>query len=181
MSNKRIGDWFQTYSGVQFYPYDPRPEDVLLQDIAHHLSLTCRFNGAVREFYSVGQHSVHVAEELEARDMPRDTVLCGLLHDAAEAYIGDMVRPLKLGMPQYREVEARLESIIAVRFALPNPMPDIVKAIDNQMLYTERRDLLKVQRPWSQNIQPRDEPVQPWSPAQAEEMFITFAARYDVR
>lgn len=159
----RQGDWFQTWTGVRFYPYDPRPEEIEFEDIAHHLSLLCRFNGAVREFYSVAQHSVIVA-----RHLPPELQLWGLLHDATEAYLGDMVRPLKLGMPQYREAERKVEECIVKRFHLsPAQMPPEVKEMDNRVLYTERRDLLKVQRQWSQDIQPLGLAITPWSPLEA--------------
>ena len=106
----RKGDWFVTYSGKQFWPLDPQPQDVCVRDIAHHLSLVCRFGGAVRTHYSVAQHSLIVADILPPR-----LKLRGLLHDATEAYVGDMVRPLKRFMPDYREVENKVwAAIIAV-------------------------------------------------------------------
>src|SRR5690242_11754504 len=86
----RRGDWMQTYTGRRFWPLDPRVDDIDIGDIAHHLSLVCRFAGACREFYSVAQHCVGVSYVCDPKD-----ALWGLLHDAAEAYVGDMVRPLK--------------------------------------------------------------------------------------
>ena len=85
--SERKGDWFLTYTGRQFWPLDPRPEDICIRDIAHHLSLCCRFNGACRVHYSVAQHSVMVANIL-----PAPLRFWGLMHDATEAYVGDMVR-----------------------------------------------------------------------------------------
>src|ERR1700683_336889 len=84
------GAWIVTFSGRRFYVLDPRPSDVRIEDIAHSLSLQCRFNGHVKNFYSVAQHSVLVSERCDPAD-----ALYGLLHDASEAYIGDMSAPLK--------------------------------------------------------------------------------------
>jgi hypothetical protein len=96
----RVGDWIQTYSGRQFWPLDPRVEDVHLEDIAHALSNVCRYTGHVREFYSVAEHSVHVSWSCEPED-----ALWGLLHDASEAYLADMARPVKQNMPVYVAAE----------------------------------------------------------------------------
>jgi len=87
----RIGDWIQTYTGKRFWPLDPRPEDVDILDIAHSLSLLCRFTGHTSSFYSVSQHSILVAQEV-----PKRLRLWALFHDAAEAYIGDIARPTNL-------------------------------------------------------------------------------------
>ena len=86
----RKGDWIQTFTGRAFYVLDPRPEDVDIEDIAHALSMQCRFAGHCREFYSVAQHSV-TASWL----VPPEDALWGLLHDAAEAYVVDLPRPIK--------------------------------------------------------------------------------------
>src|SRR5579885_2784587 len=86
----RHGDWIQTYCGVAFYPLDPRPEEILIEDIAHALSMLCRFTGHVKRFYSVAQHCVYVSHRCDPKD-----ALWGLLHDAAEAYLNDISRPVK--------------------------------------------------------------------------------------
>ena len=130
----RNGNWFLTFTGRRFYVTDPRPEDVCIEDIAHHLSLLCRFNGACRVFYSVAQHSL-----LVERICPG---LPSLLHDAAEAYVGDMVRPLKLSMPQFRDAEARVWSAVCEKFGIEEALSPKVKAADNRALMTERRDLM---------------------------------------
>jgi uncharacterized protein len=127
--------WIQTFSGKRFYPLDPRPEDVDIIDIAHALSMNCRFNGHVNHFYSVAQHcfiaSFFCPDHLWA-----------LMHDAAEAYLTDIPRPIKPSLTNYQEIEDTLLQTIAVRFGLPWPVPESIKEIDNRMLVTERRDLM---------------------------------------
>ena len=88
----RTGNWMQTFSGMKYYPHDPRPEDFKIEDIAHALSMLCRYNGQCQEFMSVGQHSV-----LMSYYVSKENALWALLHDASDAYMGDMIRPIKRG------------------------------------------------------------------------------------
>jgi uncharacterized protein len=136
----RTGDWIQTYTGKQFWPLSPLPEDIVIEDIAHALSMQCRFGGHVRTFYSVAQHSVHVSLLVEPQ-----YALWGLLHDAAEAYLVDLPRPIKkfseMGL-LYQEIEAALMTVICRRFGLQEQEPYAVKKADNTMLVTEMRDLM---------------------------------------
>ena len=135
--------WIQTYTGRKLDLANPNPDDLDLDDIAHALSLICRFTGHVREFYSVAQHCVIVSSLV-----PPELALSALLHDATEAYIGDVSRPLKGLLPEYRAIEARLWAAIAERFGVTEA-PEI-KLADNIALLWERRDLL-------------GEPVAPWA------------------
>ena len=141
---ERIGDWMQTYTGRQFWPLDPRPEDVCLEDIFWALSNVARFGGHANRFYSVGEHSLLVMA-LAPRELAREA----LLHDAAEAYIGDMVRPLKRDMPKFQDAEARIVVAIGLAVGLDlSPHPAIHKA-DNMALAIEKRDLLNQEpAPW---------------------------------
>lgn len=173
---KRNGDWFVTFTGKQFFPLDPRPEDVDIEDIAHALSMTCRFGGHCREFYSVAQHSVHVAQWLEERGADSRFVLQGLIHDATEAYLGDMIRPLKISIPQYQEIEAHLDKVI--HLALEIPVPDeltqeFIKTADNTLLMTERRDFVNHgNRKWSIPNKPWEQKLRSWSPAMGQICFL---------
>lgn len=134
----RKGPWFLTFTGRQIYPFDMRAEDIDIADIAHSLSLQCRFNGHCREFYSVGLHSIYVAYHL-----PQELKFVGLLHDATEAYVGDMIRPLKRAIPEFERIETEIWYAICERFRLPyQTLPREVKEADSRMLMTERRDLL---------------------------------------
>lgn len=158
MTDRRHG-WIQTYTGKQFFPLDPAGSDLDIVDIAHALTNVCRFNGHCSRHYSVAEHSIlvalHVAWDDEATDAP--TVLAALLHDASEAYLCDIPRPLKL-MPEmapYREMEAQLEHAIAARFGLPYPMPDVVRRHDARALATEYRDLVPIHKtPWNLGVEP---------------------------
>lgn len=139
MSTSR-GPWVQTFTGKAFFPFDPRVEDICIEDIAHALSNICRFNGQVRTFYSVAQHSVAVSR------MTDTDRLRWLLHDASEAYLGDMVSPLKhdprLG-EAYRAIEAKVQRVIHQKFGLGEVEHDAaLHKADLVMLATEARDLM---------------------------------------
>ena len=154
MANPTRGKhWIQTASGRQFWPLDPRPEDLDLGDIAHALSNLCRFGGHCREFYSVAQHSIHVSCEVQ----PRALKAAGLMHDATEAYLIDLPRPIKDALPEYRVAEDRLWRVIAKRYGLPEVLPEEVKEADERMLATEQRDLMAAPpREWEFGHEPYD-------------------------
>jgi hypothetical protein len=135
----RAGGWICTASGREFWPLDPRPEEVDIEDIAHALSRACRFAGHCSRLYTVGEHSILVASWV-----PPEDALWGLLHDAAEAYLPDMPRPLKR-LPEfawYRAAERRVMDAVCDRFGLPRAEPQSVKAADLRALATEARDLM---------------------------------------
>ncbi len=127
----RGGDWMVTYTGRKFWPLDPRPEDVSIFDIAHALSNQCRFSGHCPQFYSVARHSILVAGQLAP-----PYKLWGLMHDAAEAYLSDMIRPIKGLMPEYRLAERHALHAVATRYHL-GEMPATVEVADARMLATE--------------------------------------------
>jgi hypothetical protein len=136
------GDWMCTFTGRRFWPCDPRPEDFSILDIAHALSIENRYGGHLPAPYSVAQHcllAARIVREILGGTLEdeRDT----LMHDAAEAYIKDIPRPLKLSLPGYKVIEHRVEGALAVRFGLRHPMPPIVKRADEIALAVERRDL----------------------------------------
>lgn len=141
--SERRGDWIQTYTGQTYWPIDPRAEEVDIRDIAHALSLICRFNGHCMRFYSVAEHSVH-CYRAAVRDYPEHATWA-LLHDAAEAYLCDLPRPVKRSITGYKDLELLNEQAIAVKFGLPTPtVPPEVKLIDNRMLAIEAIELLSV-------------------------------------
>lgn len=133
-------EWIVTHTGVHYSHSKPRPEDVCIEDIAHSLSLLCRFTGHVSQFYSVAEHCVRVSYLCSQKNQ-----LWALLHDASEAYCADISRPLKYspGMEVYRDYERRSMIAIARHFDLdPWVEPQEVKEADVRLLYTEKRDLL---------------------------------------
>lgn len=128
----------QTYTGKAFWPLDPRPEEVDIQDIAHALGSLCRYTGHCRDFYSVAEHSVEVSKLV-----PPEHALCALLHDAPEAYCNDIARPLKRNMPEYKGIENRIWEAVADRFKLARDMPAVIHAADNAILAVEIKLLMK--------------------------------------
>ena len=163
--------WINTYTGRQFWPLAPRVDDIDIEDIAHALSLQCRFTGHVHEFYSVAQHCCLVAEKVPASDR-----LWALLHDAPEAYLIDLAKPVKKA-PQlagYRDAEDVLMNVIASRFGLPDCCPPSVEEADTRMLMTEAHSLMTmhpqwlVDAPWTRYA----ETIDPWTPQIAKIRFL---------
>ena len=160
--------WIQTFTGRQVWPLNPKVEDIDIVDIAHALSSICRFTGHCRNFYSVAEHSVFASWYCP------DEPLWALLHDASEAYIADVAKPIKSFIGDYKEIEERLEKVIAEKFGLSWPMPPCVKEIDRVMLATERVDLMPTTRPWNsvEDVSPLPLSLYCWSPAKARAEFM---------
>ena len=168
----RRGDWMQTFTGKRFYPLSPRPEDIDPVDIAHALSLLCRFGGHVDRFYSVAEHCVLMSEAV-----PQEWALWALLHDATEAYVVDVPRPLKRQLGEYMAIEASVMMAIAIRFALPfagpGEMPPAVRDADNRILLTERNALMSATHErWAQDdLEPLPVKIHAWHPFAAEAQY----------
>lgn len=133
--------YIRTYSGRKFYPLDPRPEEVCIEDIAHHLSNQCRWAGAVKSFYSVALHSMHVSMMTH-----KENALAALLHDASEAYLCDMPKPAKHGMPEYQGIEDRLQEVIAKALGFQYPFTPEVHQADQAALYLESQYFFEFDR-----------------------------------
>jgi 5'-deoxynucleotidase YfbR-like HD superfamily hydrolase len=169
--------FIRTFTGKRFYPLDPKAEDIDINDIAHSLSNLCRFAGHCSSFYSVAQHSVIVSEVLRDRFLASPALqLKGLLHDATEAYLVDIPRPVKVSnlMAGYRSAEANLELKVAEKFGLGDIMTTEVKYADMVALVTEARDLMGDPKDWSgfENIVPTIAHILPKDPFYAKRMFI---------
>ena len=170
------GPFIQTLSGRRVNPLDAAPADIDPADIARALANTCRFGGHSRSFYSVAQHSAIVCDLLEARGATPDELMAALLHDAAEAYLGDLPHPLKhrseLG-ERFREAEHRLEAVIAERFSLPDAAARI-KPLDRALLATERRTFSEVTWHWPEldGAEELDLEIEPWAPDRARDEFL---------
>ncbi len=177
------GNWIQTYTGRQFWPLDPRPVDIDLKDIAHALSQQCRFSGHTNEFFSVAQHSANVAAYLEREGHSEATQRCGLLHDASEAYLIDVPRPMKRLLPDYIAAEDDLQSVIAERFKISWPFPEPVHHADNVMLASEAKRLLKPPpAPWEKMPDPIEHDVwfESMPPRLAEDYFLMAASELGI-
>jgi uncharacterized protein len=181
----RKGDWMQTASGRQFWPLDPCPEDVCVIDIAHALSNICRFGGHCSVHYSVAQHAVLVSLEAERATMSlgfgaveaHRSAIVGLHHEDAEAYIGDMVRPLKRLMLNFCELEELIvQRAIGPRFGFKASAikSTVIKQADEILLATEARDLMGGQSAgkWCLRAEPLPERIVPVSHAEAKAMFL---------
>ena len=155
-------------SGGYFDFTDPEGSPILIQDIAHALSHVCRFTGHTRHFYSVAQHSVLVSQIVPPQD-----AMAALLHDATEAYLGDVSRPLKSLLPDYKALEARVEAAIFKRFSLPATLPASVHHADAVLLLTEKRDLMPDSEPWPgfDGVEPLPMRIGCWDPAYARFKF----------
>lgn len=142
--------WVQTYTGKQFFPLAPHINAICIEDIAYSLGKICRFNGHTTRFYSVAEHCIHVSLYTS-----EENALWGLLHDATEAYLIDMPRPLRPVLNGYKQIEERLCRCIAVKFDLPWPMPEEIKEIDTRILHDESNQVMsKKPKAWPQLIYP---------------------------
>ena len=168
--------WIQTFTGTRFELLDPRPDAVEIRDIAHSLASICRFGGHCDWFYSVAQHSWIVSHCCQPWD-----ALWGLLHDAAEAYVGDVTRPLKQLLPDVQQIERRIQMVIATKFDLIGRDPneflrtrERVKYWDDVVLATEARDLLgPAVDDWVDRLPaPMLDVIHPWAWDVAEAAFL---------
>lgn len=173
----RLGDWMITYTGRKFWPLDPLAEEVHIEDIAHALSVICRFGGHTQEFYSVAQHSCLVADLVATKTQDKLTLLTALLHDAAEAYTGDVIRPIKKHQPELVRIEDAVMFAIAQRFWLHRrPICDghvVIKWADEVILNNEICQLIAAE---PGVFELADVPIvsigRLWSPSQAKHEFL---------
>ncbi|GBG55234.1 hypothetical protein SPFL3102_00660 [Sporomusaceae bacterium FL31] len=171
----RQGDWIETYTGIKFWPLDPLPHEVSLNDIAHALAMLCRANGHCTSFYSVAQHSLNVSKELAFLGYSQRLQLMGLLHDASEAYLSDITRPVKKYLPQYIEIEHKLQTTIFHAFSLfPTAEElEIVSQIDNALLAHEVRTLMKNINEWAMPVELHDVDLASKPIADVKEEFLS--------
>ncbi len=159
-----------TYTGLKINPLDPDPNKICVEDICHSLSNLCRFTGHCNEFYSVAQHSVHVSVLAS-----RENALWGLLHDASEAYLSDISRPIKMSEDfyQYRCIEQNFMRVVAIKFGLDVVMPKEINTLDTTLLVTEARDLGLLSKGWDcYNVKPLDTKIHPQLPKAAKQSFM---------
>lgn len=169
---ERIGDWIQTFTGKAVYPMDLQASDIAIEDIAHSLSMQCRFNGHCLKFYSVAEHSVMMARHFLANGMA-EYALPALLHDATEAYLTDVPRPVKPFLFGYKEAEQRAWLAIAERFSLAAELPAEVHDADSRILFDEKaQNMGAAERDWAWKMEPLGVTLRFWSPRVARDEFM---------
>jgi hypothetical protein len=173
----RVGDWIQTYSARKFWPMDPRPEEVHIEDIAHSLALQCRYAGHCLRFYSVAEHSVLMARHLAP--LGPYVAMWALLHDASEAYLVDVPRPVKPFLDGYVAAEKAVMDVIARRFGLSIVMPSDVHSADGQIIADELANMKPMA--WHARYAGKELGVQLqyWSPDEAETEFLAEYVRLE--
>ena len=170
-----MSPWIQTASGLKFPLLDIDQNAIKIEDIAHALSMLCRFNAQCLRFYSVAEHSVHVSYEIAP-----ELALVGLMHDAAEAYMGDVPSPLKRELRDFKGIEDRLIAAIGERFGFAMPEEGSVdhgelKRADTQLLVDEKAAIMATEpEPWPPNAPYIKSPsrIECWSPEEAKKQFL---------
>lgn len=150
----------RTFTGIYINVFEPTPEMISIEDIAHALSHQCRFGGHLPEFYSVAQHSIMCCDFIPSYSH----ALAALLHDASEAYLLDIPRPIKSKLTNYKETEDRLMRLIADKFGFQYPLHPEVKSVDELMLNVEWEVLMLKTN--------HDIPINALAPANAKELFL---------
>ncbi len=179
------GPYIQTSSGRWVNPFDPDPAMLDPDDIARALANVCRFGGHTRAFYSVAQHSVIVSELVQERGGDVEDVFAALMHDATEAYLGDMPHPIKHRSPlgaAFKEAEDRLEAVLQARFAIKPDVPEI-KRVDRALLATERGAFSSISWDWPEleGVEALDLELVAWSPDEAARRFTERYAELSAR
>ena len=164
--------WIQTITGKRLDLDPPNPDQIDIEDIAHGLSMLCRFNGQCTRFYSVAEHSVHASREIDT-----ELALVGLLHDAAEAYLGDVPSPLKKQLSQFSGFEEQMEKAVGEKFGIDYKLfaGKELKRADVQLLIDEKAVLMvDAPEPWPPGAPETKDPnrIKCWSPEEAKERFL---------
>lgn len=164
----RPSDWIQLYSGTGFYPTRPELDRINITDIAHSLALQCRYNGHCKWHYSVAQHSYYISLYL-----PPELALAGLLHDAHEAYLTDVVKPLKPHIALYKDWERAIDELLEIKFGV-NLRHPLIKEADIRILANERDQIMMPSEwQWGLTAAPLEGLViEKWQPEVAEEKFL---------
>ncbi len=172
--NEYEGHWITTFTGKKFHYLNPHPDEICIEDIAHALALTCRFGGHCREFYSVAEHSYRVSMIVDKEDK-----LAALLHDAHEAYLHDVPRPIKHDIIGYSEIANIVQYAIQSKFHINIRCPYHLKLADDTLLSTEARDIMPTTQDWATLPTPLSIRIFPMNWRLAEKVFLDFF--YDYR
>jgi len=172
MSDQRRGRPIDTYSGGTFHPLDPDPEDIRVRDVAHGLANTCRYGGQCQFYYSVATHSVYVSRELQ-REFGPEVQLYGLFHDAAEAYVTDVPRPVKDEVGEFEAIESDVLAAVWDHLGVESPSPEqweAVMAADDRLFHYESDVLLDRFQP--EAVPDRAYDLEPNDPTAARQSFL---------
>ena len=164
-----VGPTIMLHSGAWFDFCAPGESAFTIEDIAHGLANICRYSGQCSNFYSVAEHSLLVSEVAKGFEFE------ALLHDAAEAFLGDITRPLKQMLPEYKRIENEVENAILERFGVPVPLPTEVKEADLRVLAAEQRQIMpKGTDGWvrGRKVVPADVVVRHFPPGEAKRIFL---------
>ncbi len=181
----RKGNWMQTSRGGKFFPLDPRVEEVTISDIANGLALDCRYagQGAIDKFYSVAEHSYHMAAyAFRTLNWPPEALLAVLLHDAAEAYCNDLPRAVKQAVGDgYKSVEDSIQMVILEKFELVGAAVewhDKIKDLDRRMVPAEKAAIMRYPQPWAHDqFKPlKGVTIFCWAPPLAKRKFLQMYA-----
>lgn len=177
--NSVMDGWMQSFTGRQMWPLALTPDQIHLEDIAHALALKVRFNGHCKWHYSIAQHSILVSGRV-----PREDAIEGLMHDAAEAYLADIPRPVKPMIKEWKQIEHSVEAVIAERFGYRFPFPASIKIADNAMVLAERNAIMEKPQPhmkWDVPGVAADVAILEWTWRSAELLFLYRASDLGIR
>jgi len=172
MPEDRRGRPMDTFSGGQFYPLDPDHSEVDLRDVAQGLANTCRYGGQCQFYYPVATHSRYVSRELALEHEPI-VQLYGLLHDAAEAYVTDVPRPVKGELPAFERIEREIRQSVWKSLGVPQPTEKqwaAVERADDRLLRYEADELLDRFQP--DTVPDLQYDLQPCTPPEARGAFL---------
>jgi uncharacterized protein len=133
-THAQAGGWIQTFTGRSIHPANPSPDEIHIEDIANALARQCRFGGHCLRFYSVAEHCVLLCDHATGPNK-----FAALMHDASEAYLADIPRPIKPILTQYHAIERHLMAMIADKYGFAWPLPDEVKYLDTAIITDERQ------------------------------------------
>ena len=169
--------FIETFTGKQFFFNAPTEDAIDIIDIAHSLSMQCRYSGHTKHFYSVAEHCCLLHDWYldyhGVNYMSEKYAFECLMHDAGEAYLTDVPRPIKYCLPEYLEFEKKIEAVISKKFDLTHPIPDNVKLADASILMDERAQAMSDSgHDWNLNLTPLGITLQFWGPKVAEREFL---------
>ena len=170
--HNKAGRFLQTFSGKAFYPLSPRAEDVCIEDIAHSLSMQCRYNGHCAVFYSVAEHCCLLYDYVQHRFEDPTISWWALMHDSSESIVGDLIRPVKDALPAFADMEKPVMDEICDAFGMKTKeMPTIIHELDKRIIADERTNMKPMD--WGDfEVEPLGVELKLWSPARAKEEFL---------